>query len=73
MKQLPDTIIALERNQQADDESLKNTLKLRVLKCRFTGATGIADYVSFNKAKNRIEDADALNIQTEKGDETCQF
>ena len=74
LKQLPDTIIALERNQQADDESLKNTLKLRVLKCRFTGATGVADYVTFNKAKNRIEDADALETDAKKEEETsCPF
>ncbi len=73
LKQLPDTIIALERNQQADDESLKNTLKIRVLKCRFTGATGIADYVRFDKSTNRIEDVDALEIKAPKEEETCQF
>ncbi len=73
LKQLPDTIIALERNQQADDESLRNTLKIRVLKCRFTGATGIADYVKFNKSTNRIEDIDALEIEQQGEESQCQF
>lgn len=71
LKQIPDTVLALERNQQADDEDLKNLLKLRVLKCRFTGDTGIADYVRFNKKTNRIEPVDPLEIKAtaNKGDE----
>ncbi|WP_196599046.1 DnaB-like helicase C-terminal domain-containing protein [Pectinatus frisingensis] len=74
LKQLPDIVLALERNQQADDESLKNTLKLRVLKNRFTGNTGIAGYVRFNKSKNILEDVDPLEIKENKGEEAgCQF
>ena len=42
LKQLPDTILALERNQQADEEDQRNTLKIRLLKCRWKGTTGIA-------------------------------
>ena len=72
LKQLPDTIIALERNQQADDDS-KNILKLRVLKCRFTGDTGLADYVRFNRSTNRIEDTDDLEIPRGEEDTKCQF
>lgn len=61
LKQIPDIIIALERNQQADDEYEKNKIKLRVLKNRFTGDTGIAGYLVFNKATHRLkgEDDDA--------------
>lgn len=73
LKQLPDTILALERNQQADDESMRNTLKIRVLKCRWNGNTGIAGYVRFNKSKNVIEDVDPLEIKEEKEDGKCQF
>ena len=71
LKQIPDTVLALERNQQEDDETKKNLLKLRILKCRFTGNTGIADYVRFNKTRNRIEPIDPLLIKetTSKGDE----
>lgn len=73
LKQIPDTILALERNQQADDEEMKNTLKLRVLKCRFTGNTGLAGYVKFDKSKNRIEDVDPLDIDEGESDVKCQF
>ncbi len=73
LKQLPDTVLALERNQQADKEDMKNVLKVRVLKCRFTGNTGLAGYLRFNKSKNVIEDIDPLEIKTEKDDEKCPF
>lgn len=73
LKQIPDTILALERNQQSDDEDLKNTMKLRVLKCRFTGNTGLAGYVRFNKSKNKIEDVDPLEIKEGEVDDKCQF
>lgn len=73
LKQIPDTILALERNQQADEEDLKNTMKLIVLKCRFTGNTGLAGYVRFNKSKNKIEDVDPLEIKEGEVDDKCQF
>ena len=74
LKQLPDTVLALERNQQADDDDQRNLLKLRVLKCRFTGNTGLAGYLRFNKSKNVIEDVDPLEIkQGKEDDSSCQF
>lgn len=73
LKQIPDTILALERDQQAQEEDLKNLLKLRVLKCRFTGNTGLAGYVRFNKSKNILEDVDPLEIKEEKSDDKCPF
>lgn len=73
LKQIPDTILALERNQQAEKEDQKNLLKLRVLKCRFTGNTGLAGYVRFNKSKNILEDVDPLEIKEEKSDDECPF
>ena len=54
LKQIPDTIIALERNQQAEDEEEKNRIKLRVLKCRLTGDTGLAGYLMFDKKQHRL-------------------
>lgn len=71
LKQIPDTVLALERNQQEDDEEKKNLLRLRVLKCRFTGDTGLSDHLRFNKKTNRIEPIDPLDPKEthEKGDE----
>lgn len=49
IKQLSDTVYAFSRNQQADEELIRNTSLITVLKCRYTGATGKSDYVYFNK------------------------
>lgn len=48
IKQLSDTVYAFSRNQQADAELERNTSLISVLKCRYTGSTGKADYVYFN-------------------------
>lgn len=52
LRQLSDTIIAVERNQQG---SQPNLIRFRLLKCRFTGATGIAGYMEYNPATGRLE------------------
>ena len=39
---LSDGVVALERNQQAEDENIANTTTIRILKNRYTGETGIA-------------------------------
>lgn len=70
LKQLPDIIIALERNQQAEEEDVKNILKVRVLKNRFTGNTGLADKIKFNKSTNRLEDVDELDTESEQKEQT---
>lgn len=63
LKQLPDEVLALERNQQAEDEEVRNMIKIRVLKNRFAGTTGLAGYLYWNKDKHRL-----------MGDEeACQF
>lgn len=46
LRQLSDTIIALERNQQGDNP---NIVKIRLLKCRFTGETGLAGLMEYDK------------------------
>lgn len=74
LKQLPDTIIAAERNQQAEDEGGRNKLRLRLLKCRFTGETGLADAIRFDKKTNRLHPIDPLDTTDTKGEEdTCPF
>ena len=73
LKQLPDIIIALERNQQAQEEHERNLLKVRVLKNRFTGTTGLADKIRFNKSTNRLEDVDELEMASEQEDTNSPF
>ena len=55
---LSDSVIALERNQQAEDEHEANTTTLRVLKNRYTGDTGIACYLHYNKETGRMTQVD---------------
>lgn len=52
LRQLSDTIIALERNQQG---GMPNLVLVRILKCRFTGDTGIAGYMEYNKETGWLE------------------
>ena len=65
LKQIPDVIIGFERNQQADDERLKNIMKVRLLKCRFTGETGLAGYVRYDKSKHRLVEVTAMELEEE--------
>ena len=51
--QLSDGVWALERNQQAEGNE-KNLVRLRVLKNRFTGETGIAGYLCYDKETDRL-------------------
>lgn len=54
LKQLSMTVIGLSRNQQHDNKMCANTSKITVLKCRFTGRTGTADYLHFNDRTGRM-------------------
>jgi twinkle protein len=54
LKQLSSTVIALSRNQQHENKMCANTSKITVLKCRFTGRTGTADYLHFNEQTGRM-------------------
>lgn len=51
LRQLSDTIIALERDQQGDNP---NVVTIRILKCRFTGDTGIAGQMRYDKASGLL-------------------
>ena len=51
---LSDAVIALERNQQANDEQAANTTTIRILKNRYTGDTGIACYLHYDKETGRM-------------------
>jgi twinkle protein len=52
--QLSDCVIALERNQQALDPEQANTTKVRVLKSRYTGDTGLACSLKYNSTTGRL-------------------
>lgn len=54
--QLSDMVIGLERNGQAEDETVRNTTKVRVLKNRFAGITGPASELLYNHATGRINE-----------------
>ena len=54
LKQLPMTIIALSRNQQHRDPICANTSQITILKCRFTGRTGIAQHLYFQGDTGRM-------------------
>ena len=55
---LSDMVIALERNQQDDDPILSNTTTIRILKNRYTGDTGVATHLFYNKDTGRMTEID---------------
>lgn len=55
LRQLSDTIIGLERNQQGENP---DEVTVRVLKCRFTGDTGVAGTVYYDKDTGLLEQGD---------------
>jgi twinkle protein len=54
ISQLSDAVIGLQRDQQNDDETKRNTTELRLLKSRFTGETGPAGSLYFDKKVNKL-------------------
>jgi twinkle protein len=52
--QLSDAVIGLERNQQADNDKEANLTKIRILKSRYTGQTGIATHLWFDGETGRL-------------------
>ena len=52
--QLSDCVIALERNQQAENQDEANTTRVRVLKSRYTGDTGLACSLRYNNETGRL-------------------
>ena len=52
--QLSDMVIGLERDGQHDDPQIRNTTTIRVLKNRFSGLTGPACYLYYDKDTGRM-------------------
>ena len=53
---ISDAVIALERDQQAEDPTLANTTTVRVLKNRYAGETGVASYLLYDKDSGRLKE-----------------
>ena len=67
--QLSDCVIALERNQQAANKKEANTTKVRVLKSRYTGDTGLACQLVYDSNTGRLyEDTDQETFDNEVTD-----
>ena len=52
------SVIAIERDQQAEDPEDRRIIKVRSLKGRFTGNTGVAGYLKYNPFTRRLEEAE---------------
>jgi len=55
---VPNNVLAIERNQQAEDPDERRVIGVRSLKGRFTGDTGIAGRLSFNPQTRRLEETE---------------
>jgi twinkle protein len=56
--QLSDMVIGLERNGQHENEVMRNTTTVRVLKNRFSGITGPATYLYYDKITGRLTEVE---------------
>jgi twinkle protein len=64
--QLSDSVISLERNQQSEDPIEASTTRVRVLKSRYTGDTGIATHLFYDKDTGRLSE---ISMEAEEQDE----
>ena len=66
--QLSDMVLGLERDTQNEDEVIRNTTLVRVLKNRFSGDTGPASYLRYDPSTGRQTEIERSEI--EETDET---
>jgi len=69
IKQISDGVLALSRNQLAEDPIEKNTTKLSVLKNRFSGETGSAGEIYYNPSTGKFE----LPTEVSTEGDICDF
>jgi twinkle protein len=67
--QLSDCVIALERNQQAEDMEEANTSRLRVLKSRYTGDVGLAGRLFYDRETGRLRELEKEAYEDDSTDE----
>lgn len=68
--QLSDIVIGLERNGQADSEYMRNVTKVRVLKNRFAGFTGLTSYAHYDIKNGRLLEVDKDTVEAMEAEET---
>ena len=56
--QLSDMVIGLERDGQHENDIIRNTTRVRVLKNRFSGTTGLATHLYYDKVTGRLSEID---------------
>tara|TARA_R100001480_G_scaffold26640_1_gene36921 strand:- start:2341 stop:3996 length:1656 start_codon:yes stop_codon:yes gene_type:complete len=66
--QLSDCVIALERNQQADDPLESQTTHLRVLKSRYTGDVGMATHLLYTHNTGRLSEIESESFEEDNDD-----
>ena len=66
--QLSDCVIALERNQQSEDQIEASTTRVRVLKSRYTGDVGVASQLLYDNKTGRLRELDDYD-STQFGEE----
>ncbi len=59
--QLSDVVVAMERNQQALEEKEANLTRLRVLKNRYAGLTGLATNLGYDRGTGRLFEVDNID------------
>jgi twinkle protein len=67
--QLSDCVIALERNQQSEDDIEASTTKVRVLKSRYTGDVGVATHLIYDQDTGRLRETHLPDPDEFTGDE----
>ena len=63
IKQISFDIVTFARDLVAQDDLANRTIKLRVLKSRFTGLTGDAGSAIYDRASERLESTDNVDFQ----------
>ena len=71
--QLSDMVIAMERDQQADDPVVANTTVIRILKNRYTGETGLATYLLFDSDSGRLKEIAAPSEEDDSEEQEGAF
>jgi len=61
--QLSDLVIAIERDQQAEDEDERDTNRMRILKNRYAGITGLAAEVRYVRETGRMVEAEMAELE----------
>lgn len=69
--QLADAVIGAERDQQ--DEKTQNITTLRVLKMRFTGDTGIAAHLEYDRETGRLREVSLSDDAPTSGSDPGEF